>query len=87
MTRPWITALDTSEDDDGAWNHDGSEMPSARLFGDALQVWSVAQNRSVTTQEAALAFNVPVNVIIEAVKHHHWMFLTGEIIEHDGSSQ
>lgn len=79
-----ITALDDSAIDDGGWNCDGSGNISIGLFGNAIQVWAVAQDRPVTVQEAAVAFNTTPAIIRQAVESHYWMFLSGDIIEHDG---
>lgn len=55
-------------------------------LGQALQVWSNAQDREkVNVQEAALAFNVGLEEIRQAVNDHYWMFVgAGDTIEHDG---
>lgn len=86
MTRsgePWITSLGTEELD--GWNLETSGMPGEMLFAGALQVWSAAQNRDgVTVDEAALTFNVAPAVIRQAVEAHPWLFLSGDVIEHEG---
>jgi len=79
-----IEKLDSSDHDDGGWNIEGSGLCSASLFGKAVQVWAVAQDRPVTVNEAALAFNVRPEIIQQAVEEHPWMYLNGEHIEHDG---
>lgn len=54
-------------------------------FANALSVWLAAQERDgVTVAEAALAFNATPEVIRQAVDLHPWMFLAGDVIEHDG---
>ena len=59
----------------------------------ALQVWSWMQpgDAPPTVRDAADAFHVTDQVIRDAVRHHHWMLLTGpdddatkQRIEHDG---
>ena len=54
------------------------------LFSNAVQVWSVLQERSTTVNEAALAFNVRPEIIRQAVEWHAWMYLDGDTIEHEG---
>lgn len=58
--------------------------PGIALFNNAVQVWSVMQGRPTTVAEAAQAFQVPESRIIEAVNEHYWMYLDGDVIEHDG---
>lgn len=79
-----IEALDVSEDDDGGWNLEGSGNPSVSLFSSALQVWAACQEESVTVDAAALAFNVRPELIRQAIDHHPWMYLSGDVIEHEG---
>ena len=73
---------------DGPGDDGVSWPPTCIEFSNALQLWAFCQNgRDVTTGEAALAFNVPVALIEEAVESHYWMFLGGEkgdLIEHAG---
>jgi hypothetical protein len=67
--------------------------PGINLFASAVQVWSASQNReAVTIRQTAVAFNVPDQMIITAVRHHYWMNLLGDprdpahcIIEHEGA--
>lgn len=70
---------------------DGDGKPGIVQFGNALQVWSVMQERPTSVAEAAVAFNCEPLMIIEAVNDHNWMLLTGPdddftklMIEHDG---
>lgn len=80
-----IEALDTSEDDDGGWNIEGSGLLSVALFGTAIQVWCFAQpSELATVNQAALAFNVSPDLIRQAVDAHYWMYLAGDQIEHEG---
>jgi hypothetical protein len=72
--------IDTS---DNSWDHD-SGTPGLNLFANAVQVWAVLQERPVTVNDAALAFNATPDVIRQAVEHHAWMFLDGDTIEHEG---
>lgn len=80
----WITKLETAPGLRGAWNFDTTGNPGADLFANALQVWAMAQDRSVTVEEAAATFNVAAHLIEEAIKEHHWMLLSGNVIEHEG---
>jgi hypothetical protein len=76
---------------DHGWDH-GTGAPTLTLMGHAIQVWSLLQQREVTTvAEAAIAFNVPAATIRAAVQEHMWMFLSGpddepskQTIEHEG---
>lgn len=73
--------IDTGDADD--WDEDGN--PTVSLFANAVQVWSWAQARAVVTvEEAALAFNVKPELIVQAVEWHPWLFLNGNFIEHEG---
>lgn len=81
--------------------HNGA--PTVEEVAGALQVWSLCnlEHRNAgkaaeapleypTVAEAALAFGLPVALVIEAVEHHYWMFVgvnaAGEdIIEHEGA--
>lgn len=58
--------------------------PGIVLFGNAVQVWSWMQDRPTTVAEAARAFNVAEGRIMQAVHAHYWMFLDGDVIEHEG---
>lgn len=65
--------------------------PGIALFNNAIQVWAVAQQRPVSVADAARAFNVSPERIVEAVEEHYWMFLEGIpgdyeylMIEHEG---
>ena len=78
---PFITSLETDLEYTAGWNHG---QPGIALFGNAIQVWSFAQNRPVTVDEAALTFNVAPELIRQAVESHGWMYLCGDLIEHDG---
>lgn len=76
--------------DEEVWDHE-TGAPSITHFGNALQVWSVLQNRSTSVADAAEAFNVAPGRIIEAVEESGWMYLAGPqddyrrlMIEHDG---
>lgn len=81
---PWITHLDSSEEYRDRWNHD-TGMPGVALFANAVQVWVGAQNRTVTVNDAALAFNVAPHLIRQAVEWHYWLYLgPGDTIEQEG---
>ncbi len=63
--------------DGNLWDHD-TGAPGIDLFSRAIQVWSVCQNRDgITIAEAALAFNVIPERIVEAIEHHPWMDVIG----------
>jgi hypothetical protein len=86
MTRQNFTF---AENEDG-WDQE-TGAPGISLFANALQCWSVMQQRQVTVWDAANAFKAHPDRIIEAVEYHPWMFLTGDqfdphktIIEHEG---
>lgn len=64
-----------------SWSQDGVGIA---LFYNALQVWSVAQNRPTTVDEAALAFNTTPAIIRQAVEGSYWMFIVDDVIEHEG---
>lgn len=70
--------------DADTWDQD-TGMPSVAHFGNAVQVWSMAQDHDhVSIEETAEAFNVAPALIREAVEAHPWMFLDGDDIGHDG---
>lgn len=65
--------------------------PDISYFGNAIQVWAIFQNRTVTVAEAALTFNCTPDRIRQAIKAHRYMYLRGDPakpleqkIEHDG---
>lgn len=77
-----------AEPDD--WDQE-TGAPGIALFNSAVQVWSALQDRPTSVAEAALAFNVTPQRIVEAVERHYWMFLDGPaddftqlMIEHEG---
>lgn len=81
---PCITHLDTRDEHRHDFNL-VTGQPGVGLFANALSVWAWAQNRKITVNDAALAFNVAPALIRQAVEYHYWMFLgTGGIIEHEG---
>ena len=54
-------------------------------LGRALLVWTAMQGaRTVTVQEAAMAFNTPPENIREAIDDANWIFTVGDTIELDG---
>lgn len=60
-------------------------MPTDIHFANAIQVWSTAQDRPTSVQEAALAFNVTPGLVAAAIDAHPWMFVGhDDLIEHDG---
>ena len=62
--------------------------PGRVNLGNALQVWSSAQSGAApvksTVGDAALAFNLRPERIREAVEGHYWIYLAGDVIEHEG---
>ncbi len=76
--------LDFSFEDDGFWNIEGSGKCSATLFGNALQVWGVFQERTVTIEEASLAFNTSPDNIKAAIEQHPFMVRSGRRIDFEG---
>lgn len=79
-----ITHLERDSERLSFWSVE-TGAPSIDMFANAVQVWSIAQDRDVTVQEAALVFNVEPKLIVQAVEWHPWMFIgAGDRIEHDG---
>lgn len=82
---------DWADPESCGWDHD-TGAPTISHFSNALQVWSMAQDRPCSVAEAAMTFNIAPRRIIEAVEHHGWMLLVGDpkgdvrqlMIEHDG---
>ncbi len=80
--------------DDESWNHETDGKIGVSLFGNAVQVWAILNSNNgkpTTVSEAASAFSVDPLMIIEAVKYHYWMFISGPDddftkmkIEHEG---
>lgn len=73
----------------GAWNSgpedDGSGNPGVILFGNAIQVWAVLQDRVVTVNEAALTFNADPRLVRQAIEESAWMFVgEHDSIQHEG---
>lgn len=61
--------------------------PSIGDFADAIQLWSIMQDRETTLEEASAVFRVPIEMVRQAVGWHPWMLLDGEdgnVIGHDG---
>ena len=73
------------------WDQDNG-VPTLGTVAQAIQIWSVFQNRpNVTVREAGEAFNLDDAQVREAVIYHPWMYLAGpdddatqQHIEHDG---
>jgi hypothetical protein len=88
---PSIADLPFGSDPD-SWNIEDSGNVGIQLFGNAVQVWTVMQNRSgVTVAEAAAAFNCTPRMVRAAVDEHAWMDACGpdddftkQTIEHEG---
>ena len=53
-------------------------------LGRALVTWTAMQDRTVTLQEAATAFNTTPEVIKEAINDADWIYFYGDTIELDG---
>lgn len=63
-------------------------------FANEVQAWSLTRHKTHgsygTFEQAAMALNVPVERIAEAVEEHYWMFtldggpLEDREIDHDG---
>jgi hypothetical protein len=82
----------------GKWAADGEKWdmetgaPEVMHFANAIQVWAICQEKTdVTVAEAAAAFKVPPQRIVEALEDLPWMFVAGPdddyskmTIEHDG---
>lgn len=79
-----ITQLETETGMRDSWNAETSGNPGVELFSNAIQVWALAQDRTVTLDEAASAFNVNSSLIKQAIDEHYWTFLSGNVIEHEG---
>ena len=65
------------------WSHETAQ-PEQSMLANAIQVWSVCQERRTTVQEVAVAFNVSLDLARAAVSSHYWMTLAGDVIEHEG---
>jgi hypothetical protein len=71
-------------DDEDYWDQK-TGLPTSAHFGNAVQVWAIAQDRPVTITDAALAFNVSPDLVRRAVEDHCWMMVgENDLIEHDG---
>lgn len=59
--------------------------PGIALFGNAVQVWSI-MNSNYSVADCAEAFNVPPDMVRQAVAWHYWMILDddGETFQHEG---
>lgn len=84
----WPKGVPFADDEQDSWDQQ-TGMPTRTFAANALQVWSVFQNRPVTVEEAALAFNLTPSQIRQLVTVHLWMYLEAgengaEIICHDG---
>ena len=65
------------------WDLD-KNLPCETGFCNALSLWSWMQCRPTTTNEAAMTFNCTREVTLQAVEAHPWLYLDGDIIEHEG---
>jgi hypothetical protein len=62
---------------DSGWDH-YTGAPTLGMMSGAIQVWSMLQDCQFTSvAEAAAAFKIPPERVIEAVNDHPWMFLSG----------
>ena len=82
----WITHLNTDPDLSECYDIDNDGMPGIGLAGTAIQFWLACQNRvGVTCSEVARAFNLPVELVRQAVADHPYMFIVAnDVIEEDG---
>lgn len=80
-------------EDDHSWNADTDCNPGICLVALAIQVWAVCRAAigiSSSIGEAAMTFNLPMAMIVQAVEHHQFMHLEGpaddpaSTIGHDG---
>lgn len=75
--------------DDG-WDHE-TGAPDIDLMGNAIQVYTMMREGGSSVAEVSDAFNLEARLVIEAVQHHSWMFLSRPsddysklMIEHEG---
>lgn len=62
----------------------GGEIPDQSIFSNRIQMWSLENPDNSTVAAASKHFGVPGPDIIRGVEGHHWMYLDGFRIEHDG---
>lgn len=80
----WNLDLDLDNEDYG--------KPGVGIVASAISVWSSLQNKSITLGEAAAAFSMPVEAVVQCVEYHPWMYFVGDektpletfVIEHEG---
>lgn len=79
LKRIHIVDIDESDDDDGAWNNDGSGNPSPGLVYQALATWLVTgdRNGSASVRDAAIALGATDDVILRVAKQSDGMGLEG----------
>lgn len=79
------------------WSPDGDRFdtstgaPGIFQLANAIQLWSIFQQRPTSVADAAAAFNCDPARVIEAVEEAYWMYLQGPrdnhaqlMIEHEG---
>ena len=69
--------------EDWGFNIDGDGMPGIGTFANAVQVWALCRH-TATARDAAIAFQVRVELVRAAIDWHPFMYLSGDTIEHDG---
>jgi hypothetical protein len=84
---------DDWSDDEQRWNPETGE-PGIAQFRNAIQLWSIFQNRPTSVAQAAEAFNCEPKRIVEAIDHgSEWSFIyldgprddhAALMIEHEG---
>lgn len=79
----WNLDLDLEDDDRG--------KPGVGIVASAISVWS-SLNGNTTLGDAATAFKMPVEAVVQCVEYHPWMYFIGDektpleylVIEHEG---
>lgn len=80
----WNLHLGIDSDDHG--------KPGVGVVASAISVWASLQPETATVGEAATAFHMPAEAVVQCVEYHPWMYLVGDektalealVIEHDG---
>jgi hypothetical protein len=57
-------------------------------LANAVQIWSLVRSgddKANTVQNAADAFRVSEDLMRQVIDSHYWMFMNGDLIEHDGA--
>jgi hypothetical protein len=69
------------EDDDERPGIHGNDISNA------IQCWSIMQNRETSVAEAAVAFNTTPEIVRRAIEDHYWMFPEWPDTETDPAKQ